>query len=636
MPKVVFTHAVTDPAHWASKHAERVAAFASWGTNVVDYVSPDGGKTVAVGVDVHDMAAMQAALTSPEIAAAKQAHGVVDPITMLDREELTPVPGADEHLISRRRALALFGAGALAPLGACSGPAPAPVRACTQASAAGAVPVVPSAAAEALHYLSLQEIGRRIAARQISPVMVTERMLGRIGKFDSRLKSYATVMASQALADARAAEQEIAAGRYRGPLHGMPVAVKDLCYTKGVPTMGGTPVLRNFVPDVDGTVVAKLRTAGAVILGKLNLTEGAMAGYHPDMGIPVNPWDATKWPGASSSGSGVATAAGLCYAAIGTDTGGSIRFPSGANGLVGLKPTYGRVSRFGVLPLAESLDHVGPMARTVGDVAVMYDAIAGHDPQDVTSLSDAVSSARGRARWRREGTAHRHRPQVPPRRHRRGAGGVDRGGAESARRPRRAHRRGADAGPGGYGNGVVHAGQLRSRGGAQGELSLPRRRVRSLLPRSAANRLGLDRGAARGREEGSGANHCRVQPAAAVGGRARVPLRRRAGLADHARPADWSVCRLHGGVGQGVGAQPASSRRRWISPAHRPSACRPGSPPTACRSASSSPGDGCRSRCCAASRMPTSRRLPGTSSTRISRYFRSPCLADAERGCNVR
>ena len=223
--------------------------------------------------------------------------------------------------------------------------------------------------------------------------MVTERMLGRIGKLDARLKSYATVMAAQALADARAAEQEIAAGRYRGPLHGVPVAVKDLCYTKGVPTMGGTPVLRNFVPDVDGTVVAKLRAAGAVILGKLNLTEGAMAGYHPDMGIPVNPWDATKWPGASSSGSGVATAAGLCYAAIGTDTGGSIRFPSGANGLVGLKPTYGRVSRYGVLPLAESLDHVGPMARTVGDVAVMFDAIAGHDPQDATSLGDAVSSA---------------------------------------------------------------------------------------------------------------------------------------------------------------------------------------------------------------------------------------------------
>jgi amidase len=296
-------------------------------------------------------------------------------------------------LISRRRTLALFGA--LAPLSACGSPPPAPASnpSLTQASAAGSLPVVPSAAGETLHYLSLQELARHIASRQISPVLITERILGRIGKFDARLKSYATVMATQALADARAAETEIAAGRYRGPLHGVPVAVKDLCYTKGVPTMGGTPVLKNFVPDVDGTVVAKLRAAGAVILGKLNLTEGAMAGYHPDLGIPVNPWDATMWTGVSSSGSGVATAAGLCYAAIGTDTGGSIRFPSGANGLVGLKPTYGRVSRFGVLPLAESLDHVGPMARTVGDVAVIYDAIAGHDPQDVTSLSDAVSSA---------------------------------------------------------------------------------------------------------------------------------------------------------------------------------------------------------------------------------------------------
>ena len=306
--------------------------------------------------------------------------------------------GADtmsDHAISRRQALALFGAGALAPLGACSGPAPAPASKpeVTQASAAGFRPTALPAAEEALHYLSLQEIGRRIASKHLSPVTVTERLLGRIGKFDARLASYTTVMATQALADARAAETEIAAGRYLGPLHGVPVAVKDLCFTKGVPTMGGTPVLRDFVPAVDATVVVKLRSAGAVILGKLNLTEGAMVGYHPDMGIPVNPWNPAMWPGVSSSGSGVATAAGLCYAAIGTDTGGSIRFPSGANGLVGLKPTYGRVSRFGVLPLAESLDHVGPMARTVGDVAVMYDAIAGHDPQDATSLSEAVSSA---------------------------------------------------------------------------------------------------------------------------------------------------------------------------------------------------------------------------------------------------
>jgi amidase len=298
------------------------------------------------------------------------------------------VAGADDHLISRRRALALFGVGALAPLGACSSPSSAPAPAPAPPPAAAPGPAADAAGVEPLHYLSLQQVAARLAAREMSPVALTERMLARIGRVDARLKSYATVMATQALADARAAEQEIAAGRYRGPLHGVPVAVKDLCYTRGVRTMGGTPVLKDFVPDVDATVVARLRSAGAVILGKLNLTEGAMAGYHPDMGIPINPWDDTMWPGLSSSGSGVAVAAGLCFSAIGTDTGGSIRFPSGANGVVGLKPTYGRVSRFGVLPLAESLDHVGPMARTVADVAIMFEAMAGHDPNDATSLAE--------------------------------------------------------------------------------------------------------------------------------------------------------------------------------------------------------------------------------------------------------
>lgn len=285
-----------------------------------------------------------------------------------------------KHLISRRRALAFLGVGVLAPLGACKNPAS------FQPS------VGSSNASGSLHYLSLQEIGRRIAAREISPVDLTQRMLDRIAKVDTVLKSYATVMAEQALAEARAAEQEIRGGKYRGPLHGVPIAVKDLCYTKGVRTMGGTPVLKNFVPDTDATVVSKLRDAGAVLLGKLNLTEGAMAGYHPDFGIPLNPWNKSMWPGVSSSGSGVATAAGLCFGALGTDTGGSIRFPSSANGVVGLKPTYGRVTRFGVLPLAESLDHVGPMARRVADVAIMFDAIAGSDPKDATSLPDLAPS----------------------------------------------------------------------------------------------------------------------------------------------------------------------------------------------------------------------------------------------------
>jgi len=189
---------------------------------------------------------------------------------------------------------------------------------------------------------------------------------------------------------ARAAEQEIVAGNYRGPLHGIPIAVKDLCYTRGVPTTGGLAVMADFVPDYDATVVTRLNTAGAVILGKLNLTEGAMAGYHPDFSIPVNPWDEALAVGGSSSGSGVATAAGLCFASLGTDTGGSIRFPSAANGIVGLKPTYGRVSRYGVIELAGSLDHVGPMTRYVSDAAAMFEVIAGSDPNDSTSLSDPV------------------------------------------------------------------------------------------------------------------------------------------------------------------------------------------------------------------------------------------------------
>jgi amidase len=274
--------------------------------------------------------------------------------------------------VSRRAALALMAWGALLPQ-ACTRSAPWRID-----EAAGT--------ADPLHYRSLQDIARHIASRDLSPVDVTRHLLDRIAAVDDRLQSYATVTADTALRDARAAEQEIRAGRYRGPLHGVPVAVKDLCQTRGVRTMGGMPVLRSFVPEVDSTVVEKLRAAGAIVLGKLNLSEGALGGYAAGFGIPANPWDAGRWSGVSSSGSGVAVAAGLCFAAIGTDTGGSIRYPASANGIAGLKPTYGRVSRFGVLPLAESLDHVGPMARCVADLAIMYDAIAGFDPKDPDSI----------------------------------------------------------------------------------------------------------------------------------------------------------------------------------------------------------------------------------------------------------
>jgi amidase len=242
-------------------------------------------------------------------------------------------------------------------------------------------------------YRSLRETARRIAARELSPVDLTRDMLARISAVDPTLKSYATVMADSALADAEMASREIAAGRYRGPLHGMPLGIKDLCWTRGVRTMGGLAVRRTFVPQEDATVVSRLRQAGAVVLGKLNLSEGAAAGYNPAMDVPLNPWNHDRWPGMSSSGSGVAVAAGLCFGAVGTDTGGSIRMPSSADGVVGLKPTYGRVSRYGVMAMAPSLDHVGPMAREVADVAMLFDAMAGHDPRDATSLNAPAANA---------------------------------------------------------------------------------------------------------------------------------------------------------------------------------------------------------------------------------------------------
>ena len=242
-------------------------------------------------------------------------------------------------------------------------------------------------------YLSLRETARRIATRALSPVDLTRDMLARIAAIDPVLKSYATVMADSAMAEAQAAAREIAAGRYRGPLHGIPIGVKDLCWTKGVRTMGGLAVRRSFIPQEDATVVTRLRAAGAVVLGKTNLSEGAAAGYNPAMDVPLNPWNHDRWPGLSSSGSGVAVAAGLCFGAVGTDTGGSIRMPSSANGVVGLKPTYGRVSRYGVMAMADSLDHVGPLAREVADAALMFDAMAGHDTRDPTSLAAAPANA---------------------------------------------------------------------------------------------------------------------------------------------------------------------------------------------------------------------------------------------------
>ena len=247
----------------------------------------------------------------------------------------------------------------------------------------------------ALHYTSLLDTAEQIRRGKLSPVELTKAQLQRIDSLEPKLKAYVTVLAGRALARAREAEAEIQAGNYRGPLHGIPIAVKDLYFTSGVATMGGSRALSDHIPSYDATVVERFASAGAVLLGKLNTTEGAMVGYHPDFEVPRNPWGEDRFPGWSSSGSGVATAAGLCYASLGTDTGGSIRTPCAVNGIVGLKPTWGRVSRYGVLGLAPSLDHVGPMTRTVADAAAVLAVLAGWDAHDPTSLPESVPNYLG-------------------------------------------------------------------------------------------------------------------------------------------------------------------------------------------------------------------------------------------------
>ena len=241
-----------------------------------------------------------------------------------------------------------------------------------------------------LHYLELTEAAHLIQTRKLSPVELTEAMLRRIGELDPRLHAYATPTPELALEQARKAEQEIAARRYKGALHGVPIGLKDLCYTQGIPTAAGMPIHRDFRPTFDGTVVKRLYAAGAICLGKLQLTEGAFADHHPAITPPVNPWHPDHWSGASSTGSGVATAAGMCFASLGSDTGGSIRFPAAACGVTGLKPTWGRVSRYGAFELAASLDHLGPMCRSAADAGIVLGAIAGADPDDPTASQAPV------------------------------------------------------------------------------------------------------------------------------------------------------------------------------------------------------------------------------------------------------
>ena len=233
-----------------------------------------------------------------------------------------------------------------------------------------------------LPFLTVAALGGLIRGGEVSPVAATEAYLERVDALNGDLRAYLTVTHDLARAAALEAEAEIAGGRYRGPLHGVPVAVKDQMYTGGVRTTGGSPVFDDFVPEYDATVVARLKQAGAVLLGKLNMTEFATTGLSHQFDPPRNPWRRDRSSGGSSSGSGAATAAFMCAASLGEDTGGSVRFPAAWCGLAGLRPTWGLVSRYGVMPGVRSMDTVGPLARTVEDCAIMLQAIAGHDPQD--------------------------------------------------------------------------------------------------------------------------------------------------------------------------------------------------------------------------------------------------------------
>jgi len=246
-----------------------------------------------------------------------------------------------------------------------------------------------SARAESdLAWLSLAEASELVRSRKISPVELTNTCLHRIAQLDSKFNAFITVLGDSARAEAREAEAEIQRGHWRGPLHGIPIALKDLLDTAGVRTTAASGVFKDRVPKEDAEVVARLKKAGAVLLGKLNMHEFAYGGSTviSFFGPVRNPWNTDYCAGGSSAGSAAAVAAGLCYGSVGSDTGGSIREPSGYAGIVGLKPTYGRVSTRGAIPLSWYLDHLGPMTRTVKDAALMLEAIAGYDPAEITSV----------------------------------------------------------------------------------------------------------------------------------------------------------------------------------------------------------------------------------------------------------
>jgi aspartyl-tRNA(Asn)/glutamyl-tRNA(Gln) amidotransferase subunit A len=290
------------------------------------------------------------------------------------------VTGLDRRRLSRRSVLAGIAGSGAALLGS---------SACSHFQSPRKAPLSDPA------QLDLRDAARAVLARSLSPVDLTQACLGRIDRLDRRLNAFITVTPEQAFADARSAEDEIASGRWRGPLHGIPIALKDNVDTAAVRTTAASALFAERIPTVDAEVVRRLKASGAIVLGKLNMHELGMGSTSAigHFGPVHNPWDLDRIAGGSSGGPAAAVAAGLCFGAVGTDTGGSIRIPAACCGIVGLKPTYGAVSTKGTIFLAESLDHVGPMCRTVADTALMFRAMTNHpvasefDPDDPLPVS---------------------------------------------------------------------------------------------------------------------------------------------------------------------------------------------------------------------------------------------------------
>src|SRR5262250_883193 len=251
-------------------------------------------------------------------------------------------------------------------------------------------------ASEELFYATIRDIGARFRRRALSPVELTRAHLERIEKLDPTLHAFVTVTADRALADAKAAETALGRGDISSPLLGIPIGYKDIYATRGILTTGGSALLKDWIPDEESTCGVRLQRAGTVMLGKLIMHEFAFGIQFLGHRFPAakNPWDLERMPGGSSSGSGAALAAGMVFGALGSDTGGSIRGPASLCGIAGLKPTYGRCSRAGVLTLSWTLDHTGPMARTVEDCAILLQAIAGYDPKDPASADCPIPDYR--------------------------------------------------------------------------------------------------------------------------------------------------------------------------------------------------------------------------------------------------